>query len=137
MSNRINFPNLTFSYELVNTKDISCKELMQSENLNNNILAALCHIEDEEKYLVEIFDRIFSLEENDREDYLTKLLTILEARPKLKRVLIKLKEENKMLITYTEKMIKKAMTPQNISDTLGLPLDFVIDTLKKNGFEVG
>ncbi|MEJ5172725.1 MAG: hypothetical protein WHT47_03320 [Hydrogenothermaceae bacterium] len=159
MKDSLEFDNLTFRYKLVDIKDISCKELMESPDLNDKILASLCKMEDPEKYLLTIFDILSKIPERDRGDYITKLLIALDFRPKLKRLVLKFKEENKMPLTITRDMMKKdpffeegkkegkkesiiklytkkSFTPEEIAEVLEVSLDFVKDTLRENGYPV-
>lgn len=167
MKDNLEFENLTFKYKLVNIQDISCKELMESPDLNDKILASLCNMEDPEKYLLIIFDILSKIPEKDRKDYITKLLITLDFRPKLKRLVLKFKEENKMPLTITREMIEKdpffeegkkeglkeglkegkkedivklytklSLSIEKIAQVLDVPVDFVKDTLKENGYPV-
>ncbi|MCX7760990.1 MAG: flagellar biosynthesis/type III secretory pathway protein [Hydrogenothermaceae bacterium] len=154
MEGSIELPNLHFKYELLDIKDISCKELIESPDLNDKILAALCKIENPENYLLIIFDILSNIPERERKDYIVKLLTVLDFRPKLKEVALTLKEENKMPLTITREMIekdpfykkgleeaykkniiklytKKSFTPEEIAEILDVSLDFVKETLRE------
>jgi len=107
MENSISTDNLSFRYELKDVKEISCKELIESPNLEDKILAALCNIEDPENYFNKLFEELLRLPEKERADYIRKLLTALHYRPKLKVALKRLLEERKMPLTITEEMIKQ------------------------------
>ena len=102
MESSINERNLSFSYELKDIKKISCKELMESSQLEDKILAVLCNVKEPENYFDQLFQELLKLPE-----YIRKLLTALQYRPKLKVVLKRLLEERKMPITITEEMIKQ------------------------------
>ena len=107
MESSINTDNLSFRYELRDIKEIHCKELMESSQMEDKILAVLCNVEDPERYFTEIFEELLKLPEKERADYIRKLLTALHYRPKLKVVLKRLLEERKMPLTITEEMIKQ------------------------------
>jgi hypothetical protein len=107
MDSSINTDNLSFRYELRDIKEIHCKELMESPQMEDKILAVLCNVEDPERYFTEIFEELLKLPEKERADYIRKLLTALHYRPKLKVVLKRLLEEKKMPLTITEEMIKQ------------------------------
>ena len=107
MESSINTDNLSFRYELRDIKEIHCKELMESPQMEDKILAVLCNVEDPERYFTEIFEELLKLPEKERADYIRKLLTALHYRPKLKVVLKRLLEERKMPLTITEEMIKQ------------------------------
>jgi len=107
MESSINEENLSFSYELRDIKELSCKELMGSSQIEDKILAVLCNVEDPERYFNDLFQELLKLPEKERADYIRKLLTALHYRPKLKVVLKKLLEERKMPLTITEEMMKQ------------------------------
>lgn len=107
MENSINQDNLSFRYELKDIKEISCKELMESSQMEDRILAVLCNVEEPENYFNRLFQELLKLPERERADYIRKLLTALHYRPKLKVVLKRLLEERKMPLTITEEMIKQ------------------------------
>jgi len=107
MEKSINEKNLSFSYELRDIKELSCKELMESSQLEDKILAVLCNVEEPERYFNELMEELLKLPEKERADYIRKLLTALYYRPKLKMVLKSLLEEKKMPLTITEEMIKQ------------------------------
>ena len=107
MESSINTDNLSFRYELRDIKEIHCKELMESPQMEDKILAVLCNVEDPERYFTEIFEELLKLPEKERADYIRKLLTALHYRPKLKVVLKRLLEERKMPLTITREMMEK------------------------------
>jgi len=103
MKNSINDKNLSFSYELKHIKELSCRELMESPQME----AVLCNVENPERYFNDLFQELLKLPEKERADYIRKLLTALHYRPKLKMVLKRLLEERKMPLTITEEMMKQ------------------------------
>ena len=107
MESSIEQKNLSFSYELRDIKELSCKELMESTDMEDKILAVLCNVEDPENYFKQLTQELLKLPEKERADYIKKLLTALQYRPKLKTVLRNLLEERKMPLTITEEMMKQ------------------------------
>jgi len=107
MESSINNRNLHFSYELKDVKELSCRELMESPQMEDKILAVLCNVEDPERYFNDLFQELLKLPEKERADYIRKLLTALHYRPKLKLVLKRLLEERKMPLTITREMMEK------------------------------
>ena len=107
MESSINQPNLSFSYELRDIKELSCKELMESSDMEDKILAVLCNVEEPERYFNELMEELLKLPEKERADYIRKLLTALHYRPKLKMVLKRLLEDRKMPLTITREMMEK------------------------------
>jgi len=107
MENGIKEENLSYSYELRDIKEIDCKELMESSDLEDKILAVLCKVDNFEAYLTDLTKELLKLPEKERADYIRKFFVALHYRPKLKRELEKLLEERKMPLTITEEMIKQ------------------------------
>jgi len=107
MESSINTDNLSFRYELRDIKEIRCKELMESPQMEDKILAVLCNVEDPKRYFKGIFEELLKLPEKERADYIRKLLTALHYRPKLKVALKRLLEEKKMPLTITREMMEK------------------------------
>ncbi len=106
MESRYNRKALTFSYELREIKDISCEELLESDNLTDKLIAVLCEVKDFKGYMGRMVDEILKLSERDRRDYIKKFLIFLDYRPKLKTELKNIMEEREMPLTVTEEMIK-------------------------------
>jgi len=98
MPNSIKTDRLSFSYELKNIKDIDCKELLNSSDLNDNILSVLCRTDDAKSLILEIASRLSKLDKNDFEDYKLKLKNLLHLRPDIIKIVKEL-EENEMPIT--------------------------------------
>ena len=107
MENSIKRKRLSYTYELRDIKEISCKELMESSQIEDKILAVLCRVEEPERYFSRLMSELMELPEKERADYIRKLLTALHYRPKLKLVLKRLLEERKMPLTITEEMMKE------------------------------
>ena len=95
--------NLSFKYLLKDIKDINCAELLNSDDLNDNILSILCKTDDEVKLISEIRDRLSRIKnKNELEDYKLKLTNLLHLRPNLIKIVKEL-EETKMPITINLK----------------------------------
>lgn len=107
MESSIKDNNLSFNYQLKDIKKVSCKELMESSQLEDKILAVLCDVKDPERYFNPLFEELLKLPEKERADYIRKLLTALQYRHKLKMVLKRLMEEKKMPLTITKEMMEK------------------------------
>ncbi|WP_051654665.1 hypothetical protein [Persephonella sp. IF05-L8] len=107
MQNYLETDKLKFSYEIRDIKDIECRELLESDSLEDKILAVLCKVEDFETYIFSLIDELLKLSEKQRADYIRKLLIALNYRPKLKVKLKTLMEERKMPLTITEEMAKE------------------------------
>ena len=156
MESSIKQEGLSFTYQLRDIKDLSCKELMESSQLEDKILAVLCNVEEPERYFNELMEELLKLPEKERADYIRKLLTALYYRPKLKLVLKRLLEERKMPLTITEEMMKQdpffqkglergkleakrediinlykelQLQPEKIAKVLKVPEDFVKEVL--------
>ena len=102
---KLNMPNyikenrLNFSYSLKDIKEINCNELINSQDLEDKILAVLCKIEDENRFINAIIEEILALDENKRKDYIKKLLSLSRYRPKINQKLIVNIKERVMPIT--------------------------------------
>jgi hypothetical protein len=107
MESSINERNLSFSYELRDIKALSCKELMESPQLEDKILAVLCNVEEPERYFNELMEELLKLSEKKRADYIKKLLTALHYRPKLKLTLKRILEDRKLPLTITKEMMEQ------------------------------
>ncbi len=110
---KINMPSeltdhlIHYRYMLRDIKEIECKELMDSDNIEDKILAVLCKVEDFERYINGLIEELLKLPEKERADNIRKLLIALDYRPKLKVKLKSLVEGRKMPLIITEEMIKQ------------------------------
>jgi hypothetical protein len=107
MDTELKIGDMIYKYELKDIKEIECKELMESDNIEDKILAVLCKVEDFEKYVNGLIDELLKMPEKERADNIRKLLIALDYRPKLKVRLKSLVEGRKMPLTITEEMIKQ------------------------------
>jgi len=160
MPNSLETDKLKFSYEIKDIKSIECKELLESDNLEDKILAVLCKVQDFEKYIFSLIDELLQLPEKQRADYIRKLLIALNYRPKLKEKLILIMEERDMPLTITEEMIRNDpffkkgkeetkkedilnlykelnLEPEKIAKILKVPVDFVEKVIKEAYSEKG
>ncbi|MBF0428771.1 MAG: hypothetical protein HQL94_07595 [Magnetococcales bacterium] len=76
----IDEPSLHFSYSVIDIRTINCQVLMDSPVLEENILAVLCQMHDQQETIREILYRISLLPKNARADALTKLVIISRLR---------------------------------------------------------
>ncbi len=92
MKSRLRIRNLSFSYEILDIRQIDCKVLLESPDPMDRLLACLCKVEDEVYLIEKLIKTMESMNEEERKDYLLKALTLTELRPNLR---IKLTEEVK------------------------------------------
>ncbi len=79
-------PGLSFHYDVIDIRNIDCRELMDSPLLEENILAILCRIDNQKEVIREILHRISDLTIKARADALTKLV-ILDRLRRLEMVI--------------------------------------------------
>jgi len=92
MKSRLRLRNLSFSYEILDIRQIDCRVLLESPDPMDRLLACLCKVEDEAYLIEKLIKTMESMNEEERKDYLLKALTLTELRPNLR---IKLTEEVK------------------------------------------
>ncbi len=90
MKSRLRLRNLTFSYEILDIRQIDCKVLLESPDPMDRLLACLCKVEDEAYLIEKLIKTMEGMNEEERKDYLLKALTLTELRPNLR---IRLTEE--------------------------------------------
>jgi len=81
--NNINNENLSYSYDIKYIKELDCNILINSENINDNLLSVLCNVKNINKLLKKLSKRLKNLPDKKREDFIRKLLFLLRLRPKL------------------------------------------------------
>jgi len=81
--NLIKTQKLEYSYEVKYIKDIDCQILIESEDINDNILAILCSVKDVNQLLKRLSKKLNNLNEKRKEDYIRKLLFLFRLRPSL------------------------------------------------------
>ncbi|WPM31576.1 hypothetical protein IAE16_07055 [Hydrogenobacter sp. T-2] len=125
MKPSLKIKNLVFRYEILDIRQIDCKILLESQDPVDRIMACLCKVEDE-RYLIEkLVETLEGMEEEQRKDYIMKLLTLTELRPNLR---IRLTEEVKhMPIVVRPEDIKlpKRKLRKDILYRLGLEEGFI------------
>ncbi len=92
MKSRLRIRNLTFSYEILDIRQIDCRVLLESPDPMDRLLACLCKVEDEVYLIEKLIKTMEGMNEEERKDYILKALTLTELRPNLR---IKLTEEVK------------------------------------------
>ncbi len=92
MKSKLRIRNLTFSYEILDIRQIDCKVLLESPDPMDRLLACLCSVEDEAYLIEKLIKTMEGMNEEERKDYLLKALTLTELRPNLR---IRLTEEVK------------------------------------------
>ncbi len=90
MKSRLRLGNLSFSYEMIDIRQIDCKVLLESPDPMDRLLACLCKVEDEVYLIEKLIKTMEGMNEEERKDYLLKALTLTELRPNLR---IRLTEE--------------------------------------------
>jgi predicted transposase/invertase (TIGR01784 family) len=97
ITHNIKNKNLNFSYEIKYISDIDCQTLIESEDINDNILSILCSVKDINKLLSRLSNKLQKLDEKKKEDYIRKLIYLFRLRPKLYDIIdTEQKEEFKM-----------------------------------------
>ncbi len=92
MKSFLKIKNLVFKYEILDIRQIDCKLLLESPDPMDRLLACLCKVEDEVYLIEKLIKTMEGMNEEERKDYLLKVLTLTELRPNLR---IKLTEEVK------------------------------------------
>ncbi len=96
MRNEIKMKGLHFTYQIIDIRDIDCRELLDSDDPGDNILAILCKTEDADGTIKGILAKLYELPPDEREDYILKLLTLSRLRGLTKTVK---REVKKMPVT--------------------------------------
>ncbi len=69
---------LHYEYEVRSISEMECRPLIESDNINDNILAALCRIEDVEYFWGKLKERLWRYAPSRRNDYLKKFVLSVE-----------------------------------------------------------
>jgi hypothetical protein len=96
MQNHMEGEGVSFSYRLVDIREIDCSQLLQSDSPEDIVLAILCGTKDVDATIRKILDKLSVLPPKEREGYIRKLLYLSDLRklyPKVKM------EVSKMPIT--------------------------------------
>jgi len=102
--NSIKTDKLEYSYEVKYIKDIDCEMLIESEDINDNILAILCSVKDINKLLKKLSKKLDSLSEKRKEDYIRKLLFLFRLRPNLYDTITKETKQELSMPFVTDKV---------------------------------
>ncbi len=120
MKSRLRLRNLSFSYEMIDIRQIDCKVLLESPDPMDRLLACLCKVEDEAYLIEKLIKTMEGMNEEERKDYLLKALTLTELRPNLR---IRLTEEVKhmpIVVRPEDIRLPKKMLRKDILYRLGL-----------------
>ncbi|MBF0464522.1 MAG: hypothetical protein HQK88_09260 [Nitrospirae bacterium] len=96
MKNEIKMPGLHFTYRIIDIRDIDCRELLESDDPADNILAILCKTDDADGTIRGIIAKLYELPVEDRRNYILELLTLSRLRGLTKSVK---REVKKMPVT--------------------------------------
>ncbi|MEO5356740.1 MAG: hypothetical protein H7844_05505 [Nitrospirae bacterium YQR-1] len=96
MKNEIKMHGLHFTYKIIDIRDIDCRELLNSDDPGDNILAVLCKTEDADGTIKGILAKLSELPVEEKESYVLKLLQLSRLRNLTKTVV---KEVKKMPVT--------------------------------------
>jgi predicted transposase YdaD len=81
LADSIAVDHLRFRYQVVDIRDIDCRELLVSPSLEDNLLALLCHLHDEGEAVRSVLGKIAALDQNQRRDALERLEILCGLRP--------------------------------------------------------
>ncbi len=120
MKSKLRLRNLSFSYEMIDIRQIDCKVLLESPDPMDRLLACLCKVEDEAYLIEKLIKTMEGMNEEERKDYLLKALTLTELRPNLR---IRLTEEVKhmpIVVRLEDIRLPKRKLRKDILYRLGL-----------------
>ncbi|MGC8869401.1 MAG: hypothetical protein ACP5P7_07070, partial [Sulfurihydrogenibium sp.] len=101
MANQLNEDGISYSFKIIDTRDIPCESLVNSDNISDLILASICDIKNPVSYFEKLYERLITLSERERIRYLKLLTNLLRGRKLLKQAL----EVEKMKILLTKEEI--------------------------------
>lgn len=101
MADRIEFEDFTYTYNLIDMRDINCMDLVMSDTIEDKLLAALCNIKDPKFYIDHMRDILQNLPRKERDDKVYLLIEIIKFRDILKKGIQIYKEEADMPIRIT------------------------------------
>jgi len=99
---------LKFSYEIRYINDIECRPLIESEDIEDNILATLCRIDDFSYFWNRLKEKLLKFPLKQRRDYLMKLTYLMRLRPNMFN---KFEEKIKEEVEYMPLVIDKEKDP--------------------------
>jgi len=79
--NYIKTDRLSYDYDVKYIKDVDCEILIESPDINDNILSILCKVKDINQLLKRLIKKLDELPEKKKEDYIRKLLYLFRLRP--------------------------------------------------------
>jgi len=99
IENEIKFNNLQYSYKVYDIKEIDCNKLINSSSIEDNVLSILCRIDNEDRLIKKIIEKLSKIEEKKRKDYIKRLLILARLRPKVYNKLeLSIKEANMPIV---------------------------------------
>jgi len=96
IKNEIITQDLCYTYEVRDISEFNCKELIDSKDITDNIIAILCNIKDIDIFYEKLMQKLGKLESKKREDYLRKLFYLMRLRPNIAKILKEKEKESKM-----------------------------------------
>ncbi len=120
MKSRLRLRNLTFSYEMIDIRQIDCKVLLESPDPMDRLLACLCKVEDEAYLIEKLIKTMEGMNEEERKDYLLKALTLTELRPNLRIRLTEKVKHMPIVVRPEDIRLSKRMLRKDILYRLGL-----------------
>ncbi|MFN0239212.1 hypothetical protein, partial [Hydrogenobacter sp. Uz 6-8] len=75
---------------MLDIRQIDCRELLESQDPADRIIACLCRVEDESYLIRKLLETMEGMRDEERKDFMVKVLTLTELRPNLR---VKLSEE--------------------------------------------
>jgi len=103
IKNSIKTEHINYQFDVKNIKEIDCSVLIESEDINDNILAILCKIDDFNLFFTKLRSKLMNTEESKRKNYLKKFFYLMRLRPKLYEKIKELKKEEKTMPIIIEK----------------------------------
>jgi len=97
MKNTLKDSKLSYEYELIDLKDFQCDDLLESDNMADITFAFLCNVRNREKLFRKALSKLRKLPEQERSDWVGKILTFLNVRPKLNEEFERVFKEEPML----------------------------------------
>ena len=101
--NGIKTKHLNYNFDVKNIKEIDCSLLIESEDINDNVLAILCNVKDIDRLLSRLNKKLMNLDNKKREDYLRKIFYLLRLRPNLYKNIYRIKREELKMPFVIEK----------------------------------
>ncbi|MEJ5172288.1 MAG: hypothetical protein WHT47_01095, partial [Hydrogenothermaceae bacterium] len=101
MESEVKFPFFSYSYKMIDMREINCQDLISSDSIEDKLLAALCNIENPQLYVNHMREVLENLPRKERQDKVYLLIEIMKLRDILKEGLVKVKEESTMPIRVT------------------------------------